>query len=132
MLCKIYAILRIEWTKLYTIDLLNKKIRLLRITCQFDCAISFFCVFSNINNIVSFYTPSENEFEAERAGYARELILAELKGIVSSIKAIQDSVELLKNEGSFNDSNPKYIGAIPESSRRLMTEISKFMIIKEV
>lgn len=86
--------------------------------------------FNDIVKKVQFYSSSKEEEDGDRDEYAKGLVLAELKIVSDSIQKIQDIFSYIKNEG--DDTTQHFVYAIPNSSRQLMNEISKILVLKNV
>lgn len=86
--------------------------------------------FNDIVKKVQSYSSYTEEEDGKRDKYAKELVLAELKTVSDSIQKIKDIFSDIKNEG--DDTAQNFIHAIPNSSRQLMNEISKILVLKNV
>ena len=86
--------------------------------------------FNNIVEKVRSYSSSKEEEYEDRDEYAKELILSDLKEVSKHLQKIQEIFSCIKNEG--NDTTQYFVHAIPNSSRQLMNEISKILVLKNV
>tara|TARA_B100000242_G_C42676314_1_gene317041 strand:- start:108 stop:443 length:336 start_codon:yes stop_codon:yes gene_type:complete len=86
--------------------------------------------FNNIVEKVRSYSSSKGEEDGDRDVYAKGLILSNLEEVYNHLQNVQEIFSDIKNEG--DDTTQHFVQAIPNSSRQLMNEISKILVLKNV